>query len=58
MDLDLARNTRREFNEHVIEEGNAALDGRGHTHVVLLHELLDEVGLDIGIEEALQHLAR
>ena len=44
----------RELDEHVIEERHAALDRRRHAHLVLLHQQLDEVGLHVGVEQAVE----
>ena len=36
----------------VVQKGNAALDGAGHAHLVLLHEQLDQIGLLVRIQHA------
>ena len=41
-----------ELDELVIEERNAAFDGGGHAHLVLLHEQFDQIGLLVGEEHA------
>ena len=45
-------NTGGEFDELVIQEGDAAFDAGGHAHLVLFHEEFDEVSLLVGEEEA------
>ena len=42
----------------MIQERHAALDGGGHAHLVLLHQQLDQIGLDVGVEQPVQHIAR
>src|ERR1039458_5549124 len=42
----------------MIEKGHAALQGSGHAHLILLHQKLDEIGLDIGVQKPMQQLAR
>ena len=48
---------RRELDELVIEERHAALDRRRHAHLVLLHQQLDQVGLHVGVEQAIEQRA-
>ena len=58
LNLHFARNSGRELDQHMIEKRHPAFDGRGHAHVVLLHEQFDQISLDVGVEQPLQHLAR
>src|SRR5579862_9865811 len=51
-DLKPVGNLRGELDERVVEKRHAALDGRSHAHLVLLHEQLDEVSFLVGIERA------
>jgi len=55
--LMVARDIGGELDQNVIEEGYTAFDRGRHTHVVLLHQQLDQVGFDVGIEQALEHVA-
>jgi hypothetical protein len=45
---------RGELHELVIEERHAALDGRRHAHLVLLHQELDQIGLQVGVQDAIE----
>src|SRR5689334_14725793 len=45
------RQTRREFDQLVIEKRHPALDRSGHAHLVLLHQQLVQVSLDVGVEQ-------
>jgi hypothetical protein len=47
-----------EFDKHVIEKRHPAFNRRGHAHLVLLHQQLDEVRLDVGVEEPSEDAAR
>ena len=38
----------------MVEKWHAAFDRCRHAHVVLLHQKLDEIGLDVGVEQALK----
>ena len=57
VELEAPGNAGRKLNQHVIEKRNAALDGGRHAHVVLLHQQLDQISLDIRIKQALQHFS-
>src|SRR5262249_7714820 len=46
-ELEAAGHRGDALDEHVVEEGYPALDRGGHAHLVLLHQELDEVGLQI-----------
>ena len=48
---------RGELHELVIEERHAALDRGRHAHLVLLHQQLDQVGLDVGVEQPVEQRA-
>ena len=37
----------------MVEERDPALDGSGHAHLVLLHQQFNQVGLDVGVEQAI-----
>ncbi len=53
-ELPLVRHRRGELDELVIEERDAALDRRGHAHLVLLHEQFDQIRLHVRVEQARQ----
>src|SRR6266571_7212381 len=46
----------RELNHLVIQEGNAAFDGRGHAHLVLFHEKFDEISLYVHVQQLVQRI--
>src|SRR5712675_1369470 len=50
--------SRGKFHKWMVEKWNAAFNRGGHTHLVLLHQQLDQVAVDIGIEQAMQQVAR
>ena len=56
--LPLVGQRRRELDQLVIEERHAAFDRRRHAHLVLLHQQLDQVGLDVGVEQPIEQRAR
>ena len=53
-ELAARRQRRRELHQHVIEERHAALDRRRHAHLVLLHQQLDQIRLDVRVEQAIE----
>ena len=55
--LPLVGQRRGELDQLVIEERHAALDRRRHAHLVLLHQQLDQVGLDVGVEQPIEQRA-
>ena len=55
--LQPGRQRRGELDELVIEERHPALDRRRHAHLVLLHQQLDQVGLEVGVEQAVEQRA-
>jgi hypothetical protein len=57
-DLQFLRNVACKLHQRMIEEGGPALDRRCHAHVVLLHQEFHKIGLNIGVEQPLQRLAR
>ena len=48
--LQAGRETGGEFDELVLEKGHPALDRSRHAHLVLLHQQLMQVGLDVDVE--------
>ena len=52
--LPVVRQAGAELHELVIEERHAAFDRRSHAHLVLLHQQLDEVRLDVGVQQAIE----
>ena len=57
MDGIFRRDTGREFHQGVIQEGDPAFDRCRHAHLILLHQQLNQVGFDIGIEKAMKQVA-
>ena len=55
--LHARRQRRGELDELVIEEGHAALDRGRHAHLVLLHQQLDEIRLQVRVEQPIEHRA-
>ena len=51
------RQRGRELHEVVIQEGHAALDRRRHAHLVLLHQQLHQVRLQVGVEQPVERAA-
>ena len=56
--LEPIRKPRGELDKHVIEKRHAALDRGRHAHLVLLHQELDEVRLDVGMQKPPEDPAR
>ena len=48
-DLEAVGRPYHVLDQLVVQEGHAALDRRGHAHLVLLHQQLDQVCLEIGV---------
>src|SRR5262249_50916204 len=49
-----SRNRRGVLDEDVVEKGHTAFDRRRHAHLVLLHQQLDEVRLQVRMAHALE----
>src|SRR5262249_47031731 len=45
------------LDQFMIQKRHTAFDGCSHAHVVLFHQQLDEVSLDVGVKQPLQHSA-
>ena len=42
----------------MVKKGDAALDGCGHAHIVLLHQQLNQISFDIRVKESLEKFSR
>src|SRR5260370_39257111 len=56
--LNAGRNSSRPFHQDMIEKRHAALYRCCHAHVVLLHQELNQVRLDVSVEQTLQKISR
>ena len=54
LQLQPGRETGRELDQPVVEEGDAALDRGSHAHLVLLHQQLMQVCLAVDIEQPIE----
>ena len=54
--LEAARQRGHVLDQRVVQEGHAALDRRRHAHLVLLHQQLDEIGLEVGVAHPLERV--